>query len=521
MAGNSESGSSRRFGWAGSICADRVVTAAAAVDDLYQRVRADTGSQGGAGRVGREGRLSEDFPVPGGLAAGSRLARYRVEEPLGAGGMAVVYRAHDERLGRLVSPKVLAPALAADGEFRRRFIAESRAAAAVDHPHIIPVYEAGQAGQAGQGHRTAGAAARGCRAAPHQAQAPAGLGRPCDPRRADPTPSAKAADAAAGHARHRPAVAPPPGQKEMDLPEPARSPTDHSFRQRKNATLKMDPRSGRPPADPAPDHPRTQRRVQLRPVDTHRMPGRACRGIHRRGVVRGLQGPRPPVRAPAVAEQRTICRALADTSLCRQGFGIPRAVTRVGRTAENPSAGNGHEDSWLRTPALPKCAATIQRGSMRRAGQLRDQLADARGSRVVFLSHCLLNQNVRYLGGAGRAGGVDEVVNHYLARGIGICQRAGGGAGRQVRSDDHAHLVGQPSPQQRPRDGGPLQPAPTGAMEPPTLAPLCVKRGGSRLCGCAPVLAAVKQSALDCGCGPELSTAAGTPGRASLKDRPQ
>lgn len=59
---------------------------------------------------------------------------------------------------------------------------------------------------------------------------------------------------------------------------------------------------------------------------------------------------------------------------------------------------------------------------MRRAGQLRDQLADARGGRVVFLSHCLLNQNVRYLGGAGRAGGVDEVVNHYLARGIGICQ---------------------------------------------------------------------------------------------------
>ena len=59
---------------------------------------------------------------------------------------------------------------------------------------------------------------------------------------------------------------------------------------------------------------------------------------------------------------------------------------------------------------------------MQRAGQLRQQLVDTRGGRVVFLSHCLLNQNVRYLGGAGRAGGVDEVVNHYLARGIGICQ---------------------------------------------------------------------------------------------------
>jgi serine/threonine-protein kinase len=61
--------------------------------------------------------------------------------------MAVVYRARDQRLGRLVALKVLAPGLAADEEFRRRFIAESRAAAAVDDPHIIPVYEAGEAGR--------------------------------------------------------------------------------------------------------------------------------------------------------------------------------------------------------------------------------------------------------------------------------------------------------------------------------------------------------------------------------------
>ena len=59
---------------------------------------------------------------------------------------------------------------------------------------------------------------------------------------------------------------------------------------------------------------------------------------------------------------------------------------------------------------------------MRRAEQLRVQLADARGGRVVFLSHCLLNQNVRYLGGVGRAGGVSEVVDSYLGRGVGFCQ---------------------------------------------------------------------------------------------------
>ena len=59
---------------------------------------------------------------------------------------------------------------------------------------------------------------------------------------------------------------------------------------------------------------------------------------------------------------------------------------------------------------------------MDRAEQLRERLSDPRGRRVVFLSHCLLNQNVRYLGGAGRPGGVTEIVDGYLGRGIGICQ---------------------------------------------------------------------------------------------------
>jgi serine/threonine-protein kinase len=60
--------------------------------------------------------------------------------------MAVVFRARDEQLRRAVAVKILAPALTADENFRRRFIRESRAAAAVEDPHIIPVHEAGQAG---------------------------------------------------------------------------------------------------------------------------------------------------------------------------------------------------------------------------------------------------------------------------------------------------------------------------------------------------------------------------------------
>jgi serine/threonine protein kinase len=79
------------------------------------------------------------------FAAGSRIAGYRLEERIGHGGMAVVFRARDEQLGRLVALKILAPALAGDAEFQRRFISESRAAAAIDDPHIVPVFAAGEA----------------------------------------------------------------------------------------------------------------------------------------------------------------------------------------------------------------------------------------------------------------------------------------------------------------------------------------------------------------------------------------
>jgi hypothetical protein len=99
------------------------------------------------GPPGPGGVVSEDSPAYlAGLRPGTVLAGYRLEAQVGAGGFGVVFRARDERLGRLVALKILAPAAAADEEFRRRFIAEWRAAAAVDDPHVIPVYDAGQAG---------------------------------------------------------------------------------------------------------------------------------------------------------------------------------------------------------------------------------------------------------------------------------------------------------------------------------------------------------------------------------------
>ena len=95
--------------------------------------------------------MNEESPghradLAAGFAPGSRLGGYRLEEQVGAGGMAVVFRAHDERLDRLVALKIMTPAMGSDDMFRQRFIRESRAAAAVEDPHIIPVYEAGEAG---------------------------------------------------------------------------------------------------------------------------------------------------------------------------------------------------------------------------------------------------------------------------------------------------------------------------------------------------------------------------------------
>ncbi|WUW93306.1 serine/threonine protein kinase (plasmid) [Streptomyces sp. NBC_01450] len=75
---------------------------------------------------------------------GAQIAGYRVEREIGRGGMAVVYCARDLRLDRTVALKLLAPELARNDTFRRRFTHESRVAAAIDHPHIVPVFEAGE-----------------------------------------------------------------------------------------------------------------------------------------------------------------------------------------------------------------------------------------------------------------------------------------------------------------------------------------------------------------------------------------
>ena len=77
------------------------------------------------------------------LQPGTEVAGYRIERTLGRGGMSVVYLAEHDWLQRKVALKVLAPQLAEDDRFRERFVRESRLAASLDHPNVIPIYEAG------------------------------------------------------------------------------------------------------------------------------------------------------------------------------------------------------------------------------------------------------------------------------------------------------------------------------------------------------------------------------------------
>ena len=81
--------------------------------------------------------------MPGLPLVGDEFAGYRVRSVLGRGGMSVVYQAENLRLSSVIALKVLAPELAADDVFRARFLEESRIAASLNHPNVIPIYDMG------------------------------------------------------------------------------------------------------------------------------------------------------------------------------------------------------------------------------------------------------------------------------------------------------------------------------------------------------------------------------------------
>ena len=87
--------------------------------------------------------MTTGAPDPSGLS-GRIISHFRVLEPLGAGGMGVVYRAEDVRLNRTVALKFMLPGYAVDQEAAGRFVREARSAAALDHPNICTVHEVGE-----------------------------------------------------------------------------------------------------------------------------------------------------------------------------------------------------------------------------------------------------------------------------------------------------------------------------------------------------------------------------------------
>ena len=84
------------------------------------------------------------MPASANPALGTELAGYRLVSLLGRGGMGVVYRARDLALDRDVALKLLAPHLAEDVSFRERFLTESRVAASLEHPNVVPIHDAGE-----------------------------------------------------------------------------------------------------------------------------------------------------------------------------------------------------------------------------------------------------------------------------------------------------------------------------------------------------------------------------------------
>jgi hypothetical protein len=124
--------------------ADRLHKAQSVLDQLEEdRLRTLSVPDGGLGAA----LARQDLPPA--LSGGERFGRFRVVRELGRGGYGVVFLAWDPRLRREVALKVPRPEALLTPDLRRRFLYEAQAAAGLDHPAVVPVYEVGEVGPSG------------------------------------------------------------------------------------------------------------------------------------------------------------------------------------------------------------------------------------------------------------------------------------------------------------------------------------------------------------------------------------
>jgi len=122
--------------------------ACAGDDDARREVASLLGAHEEAGTFLETPVLADQAGAGPALRAGMQLGPYRIGAVIGSGGMGEVYRARDDRLGRDVAIKVLPAAMAGDAARVKRFEQEARAASALNHPHIVAVYDTGRHGGA-------------------------------------------------------------------------------------------------------------------------------------------------------------------------------------------------------------------------------------------------------------------------------------------------------------------------------------------------------------------------------------